>query len=98
MPDKEKVIRGLKACSACLGSCPPECPYYSHTVSCTGIQLKKDALALLEDRKPIITTSDLTGRKFYKCANCGCHFEMDFDKPRKVRVCRFCGQGVKWGG
>ena len=94
MPNKEKVVQGLKACSACLGSCPTECPYYDHTRSCTGIQLKKEALALLESRKPVITTN--YGKKFYKCANCGENFDLDFGKPRKVKVCRHCGQGVKW--
>lgn len=95
MPNKEKVVQGLKACSACLGSCPTECPYYDHTRSCTGIQLKKEALALLESRKPVVTTNAY-GKDFFRCANCGYDFEMYVGNPRRIKYCPICGQGVKW--
>jgi len=55
----------------------------------------REVLEVLTDRKPIVTKNEY-GKKFYKCANCGENFDMDFDRPRKVKVCRHCGQGVKW--
>lgn len=58
MIERENVMRGLEACSSCLGSCSTECPYYSHTRSCTGVQLKKDALALLREQEPRVMTVD----------------------------------------
>lgn len=102
MPDREKVIRGLEACSSCLGSCPTECPYYSHTLSCTGVQLKKDALALLRERDEGVTPIESTTeqKKFadrigfavseYWCGDC--HFNL-FNRPK---FCPNCGKKVKW--
>ena len=58
MPNKEKVVQGLKACSACLGSCPTECPYYDHTRSCTGVQVKKDALSLMIQEPHVMTEKE----------------------------------------
>ena len=54
-----------------------------------------DAIFLLSDLKPIVTTNAY-GKKLYKCANCGFDFELDFGNPRLVKVCRNCGQGVRW--
>lgn len=49
---REKVIRGLEKCTECLGHCSDECPYYSHTSSCSGVPLRRDALALLKEQEP----------------------------------------------
>lgn len=49
---REKVVRGLEKCTECLGCCSDECPYYSHTSSCGGVQLRRDALALLKEQEP----------------------------------------------
>lgn len=49
---REKVIRGLEKCTECLGCCSDECPYYSHTSSCSGVPLRRDALALMKEQEP----------------------------------------------
>ena len=89
MPDREKAIRGLEACSSCLGSCPTECPYYSHTRSCTGVQLKKDALALLKEQEEKIEslTEDVeVWKKRYKFMVLECKSSDDPNKePAIVR-------------
>lgn len=47
----EKVIRGLEKCTECLGHCSDECPYYSHSSSCSGVQLRRVALVLLKEQE-----------------------------------------------
>ena len=96
MIEREKVVRAIEACVAGLCEC---CPYYKTEKDFENNNCKDDLMAdvrtLLMDRKPVVTTNAY-GKKFYKCANCGFDFELDFGKPRLVKVCRNCGQGVMW--
>lgn len=55
---REMVMRGLEKCTECLGCCSDECPYYSHTSSCSGVQLRRDALALLKEQEPRVMTAE----------------------------------------
>ena len=51
MPDKEKIIKGLKTCMSedfCTG-----CPYYENGTDCTGA-LMEDTFALLEEQQKLI--------------------------------------------
>jgi hypothetical protein len=66
----------------------------------------KDALALIRQQqerikeleagnksKPVKTSTNSYGHKFYYCPNCGRWFEF-----RKLAYCDQCGQKVKWDG
>ena len=85
MPNREKVIKDLQRIAN-------TCVFNGDIQS---IRTINDAIFLLSDLKPIVTTNAY-GKKFYKCANCGFEFELDFGNPRLVKVCRNCGQGVRW--
>lgn len=55
MPDREKVISGLEACTSIADgeSCPKDCPYYQEV--CYGYdQLMRDALALLKEQDELL--------------------------------------------
>lgn len=99
MPDREKVIRGLKA-HAVIGMCGDNCPYYgcSGHGACSEL-LCADALSLLkaqEPEKPIYNQivneceeyTEYINQSF--CAKCGAEFLW------RVNYCPFCGQAVKW--
>ena len=90
MPDREKVIKNLQ-------SVANVCALNGDIQS---MRMIDDAIILLKDLEPLepIVTTNAYGKKFYKCANCGFDFELDFGNPRRVKVCRNCGQGVKWDG
>lgn len=97
MPEREKVIRGLEHCAdshKSLAQCK-NCVYYAHMSPPCIAALAEDALALLKDREPAVTTNAY-GKEFYRCANCGYDFEMYVGNPRKIKYCPICGQGVKW--
>lgn len=93
MPDREKVSSAI---DKCLNGLCEICSYKNdHRPGGCRDSLLADALFLLRDIRPIVTTNAY-GKKFYKCATCGYDFELDFGQPRRVKVCRNCGQGVKW--
>ena len=49
MKSNEDIIKGLEICSKPGRSCcSDECPYYKQDVSCTSMELKQDALALIK--------------------------------------------------
>ena len=90
--DRKNVVQRLEEIHAVAVS--RDQLYINHMGMADFNSLLNDTISLLKDRKPVITTN--YGKKFYKCANCGENFDLDFGKPRKVKVCRHCGQGVKW--
>ena len=56
MPDREKVIRGLKA-HAVIGMCGDNCPYYGYSGQGTCSEtLCADALSLLKEQEPRVMT------------------------------------------
>lgn len=56
MADREKVIRGLEACSGGIGSCD-NCPYaYKGSMMCNRSSLMRDALALLKEQEARVMT------------------------------------------
>ena len=75
MPDREKVIEGLKLCR--VGYCDYKCPYVSINVGCKN-QLLDDAIALLEeqntgeDRQHIVRCKDCKYRRNIFPNYCDC--------------------------
>ena len=56
MPDREKVIRGLKA-HAVIGMCGYNCPYYDYSGQGTCSEtLCADALSMLKEQEPRVMT------------------------------------------
>lgn len=54
MPDREKVIKGMKMCISPVECSPDDCPYYIRPNNESGLcwdRLMTDALALLEEQK-----------------------------------------------
>ena len=102
MPDREKVLEGLRHC-ATLGveSCN-DCPY--NTPDMRGcIRLFQSAIELLKAREyePVIKTNVPTNisngfgwstckTNWYACGACGKEIDTN-DK-----FCRHCGRGVRW--
>ena len=91
MPDREKVIEGLRICSQ--DSICDGCPYIE-CCSWDAVQLLRDALALLKEQEaaePVMKK----GRWFTvpTCRKCGCFFTTG----TKPNYCSNCGQAVKWG-
>lgn len=71
MPDREKVIKGLKCCASMNGNACRECPYSSECVDYEGVDyedlyqagtahLAADALALLKDQEARIRSLEQT--------------------------------------
>lgn len=104
--DMEKVIKGLRHCTSHddgrdkfggVGKCGG-CPYYGH--DCTD-KMKKDALALLEEKEaikllkpdpvnPISHYNKLLKETLYWCGKC----ERSIQKGD--HYCPECGRQVKW--
>lgn len=60
MIEREKVIRGLEACSGGIGSCD-NCPYaYKGSMMCDRSSLMRDALELLKRQEPRVLTLEET--------------------------------------
>lgn len=103
MQDREKVIEGLRHCTAWAGlhECQPKfgsnCPYKDEA-DCK-LALMRDALAMLKEQE---TQSVLSNRvceaepfRYVRKGFCPkCHQEMEWLLNRKY--CGFCGQEVKW--
>jgi len=100
MPNREKVIKGLKLCatgSECTGR---DCPYWHNVLDdaikgcdCT-TELVRDALALLKDQE---TTFEKDGHHI-RCTSCG-NYWCDTDREGNLfphNYCPECGREVKW--
>ena len=85
MPDREKVIQGLKCCiRQMLGQqrvCD-ECPY-DEDFNCLGCSVVlRQAIALLREQKPVVSCGDckywnagtcLNDKVSWQIEDCGCH-------------------------
>ena len=96
MPDREKVMRGLRYClerSQEKVHCG-DCPYWfdDFESGCHVYDMMRDAIELLEVKDVEIKTNAYSW-KFYYCPTCGKDF-YGFDK--RVRFCNQCGQGIRW--
>ena len=93
MPDREKVIKGLKLCR--VGHCDYRCPYVSINVGCQN-KLSDDAIALLEEQEAVEPKKESDGNPgkwaswWYVCGNCGEVID------QHDMYCRYCGHEVKW--
>ena len=96
MTEIEKVIKGLESCTSCLGSCPTDCPYYSNSTSCTGVPLRRDALALLKplelpyEVKPLALPYEVKVVCAGNCMLCGKPIETE-----RLFVCAECSEKVR---
>jgi hypothetical protein len=100
MDDREKVIKGLEACS--IGSyCGNDCPYGDEEGNCI-CTLAHDALELLKAQEPVKPYMDFDGHDVWRCGNCGAaifhldHTQADEDAQNYAKFCRHCGKAVKW--
>ena len=100
MPDREKVIKGLKCCSVPEGHCE-ECQYKTsgYVAECTSA-LARDALVLLKEQEAVepIAIKQEMFYEFYGavacCPKCDCLWIMYMDND--MHYCPECGQAVKW--
>ena len=114
MPDREKVINGLKLCA--VAKCGYKCPY--EDIDACRKQLLLDAAELLKEqeresgRLPVEPTRGNDDN--YYCGKCGAKItnaikiydgerfltsHPDHLKPvNKWQYCKCCGQAVKWDG
>ena len=99
MPDREKVIKGLK-CLTSMSDCTV-CPYsYNKQREYCLCDIGKDAIALLQEQeaiKPLAKEDDT-----YECI-CGAIVgwdELDASGIVQVRFnyCPFCGKPIDWEG
>ena len=104
MPDREKVIRGLKCLSLLSqdGTCAG-CAYFRPFTDdpdsgwCNRDEAIKDALVLLMEQEPVKPTKEqnlLFGNFLgWNCGACGFLFLSDYYK-----YCPHCGRRIKWNG
>lgn len=94
MPDREKVIEGLRHCLA--GTCA-ECPYEGDDIC--GTLLKAQALTILEEQGPVEPEVLIDT---YICGNCKTRLERQALIGPSVLIsenfnyCPACGKKVKW--
>ena len=97
MTNREKVVKGLKCCTAFNGfhQCQPkvgdDCPY-EDDVDCK-LTLMADALELLKEQelvKPEVYYVGQDKYKFYRCPVCKIAWHY------KGNYCLGCGRAVKW--
>lgn len=96
MPDREKVIKGLEACSDVYygadGACS-SCPYSQTNGDRCLAELVHDAIALLKEQEPVKPVQHLVyTTKGWFCGAC------DGRLNRLGKYCSFCGREVKWDG
>ena len=96
MPDRGKVISGLRHCLHYKGSCL-DCPYDGP--NCQNDVLD-DALAMLKEQEPkpiAYTDNPYTGLPVARCPKCG-KFARQFHAftDEETHYCPWCGQEVKW--
>lgn len=100
MPDREKVIEGLKCCfeNAKCDGCPyeMECRKILFKTKENHCPILDDILAILKEQEPVHPIKQYDGNPgdwaswWYVCGNC----ERDIDCYDKF--CRSCGRAVKW--
>ena len=103
MPNREKVIHGLRCCrsihvGATLEDSCNQCPYQKEKGrTCVADELFHDAIAILkvqEPVKPLKMEAEHVRKEpvvfSYKCPVCMCGLQ------RHWVVCPICGTGVKW--
>ena len=102
MPDREKVLQGLKCCRDLDPpndwECPEECPYSIESNPCRCCKftpLLDDAIALLEEQEPVVATWYQVDTVFgledgYKCGECNAEI------APQMRYCPYCGRKVDW--
>ena len=98
MPDREKVIKCLKACTSSEDCAGHTCPYWDFDDSAVDygcrVQMEIDALVLLDKSRPARAirgeAEDLPGIAFWFCPSC--RIGIDY----LDRFCRHCGQEMKW--
>lgn len=100
MIDREKVINGLKICSEygawhgidCeLSGAYKDCPYRGCETGCV-VTIAKDAIALLEEQKPVKLKiyNKNPGVWWYLCGNCESPISQGY------MLCPTCGRRVDW--
>ena len=102
MMDREKVIKGLECCQLDVNKCL-DCPYLDkqNKVAECGIELHRDALALLKAQEPI--APEPTTDNDWVCGNCAeslvGYSELDAGGfvTYRFSYCPNCGRAVKWG-
>lgn len=99
MKSSEDIIKGLEVCSKPGRSCcSDECSYYKQDVSCTSIELKWDALALIKQcyTMPTIQLTIPYGElQDLGCGECVCARNEYIDSLApdvpETELCRGCG-------
>ena len=93
MPDREKVIKGLRCCSHTDGVNCIYCPYDISDSDCTAL-LSMDVLELLKEQEPqlVLNIGEQISCKSGSCPKCGKMLNTTCNK----RYCGDCGQEVKW--
>ena len=88
MVDREKVLKGLKACSDDRGNCR-KCPYcHLKGLTCL-VTLTTDALELLQEQEPV---EPIKLENWWKCPSCSGNIVYN------MKYCAGCGRKVKWDG
>lgn len=91
MPDREKVIKGLK-CH--ISSRCTNCPYQKNWGSCSASEtLFMDILAMLKEQEPVKPAKEYSGGGvtwWYVCGDC-----LTAINPND-KYCHECGKKVKW--
>lgn len=98
MPDREKVVKGLKHCKStwmCNG-----CPYEDDSTD--DCKMYEDALALLREQEPVKPKKeDAWPNMITVCGACGavcgaCGPQIPTPGEWRYNYCPTCGRKVKW--
>ena len=102
MPDREKVIKGLKCCFGFdedwfyhCGECPYRATEDERKVidwCCHLEDLRSDALELLKGQEPVEPIPPTDESDLWRCGNCN----HQLFKCKHQRYCEMCGREVKW--
>ena len=107
MPDREKVIQGLKRCGSNFweGHLCEGCPYFPEMKGCMGV-LHHDALALLKEQEPRVMTREEVIRSQdwiwyqWKNTHCGWTLAVDCDEEwiewEDLTTDQLCKYGKQW--
>lgn len=92
MPDREKVIKSIKACAHHPDHDCESCDYCDDNLWCYNDQLIEDFISLLKEQEPVAPV--LVGR-MWECGKCHAPVGIFMDDQRD-QFCRTCGRSVKW--
>ena len=96
MPDREKVIEGLKCCfeNAKCDGCPyeMECRKILFKTKENHCPILDDILAILKEQEPALPTWS-QGKAY--CGRCGQRLPRNM-ADKEINYCGYCGQAVKW--